>query len=405
MEGNNAIGARIRTFRESAGLQGQELAAALGLDPSAISNIERGKRHVKTDELAKIASALGVSPLTLLGEEGALPSRMPIAARAGAGAVAAGSTYRRLLAFTELHQVLAEAGIGARPLLDDVPRTDAMDWRDAATELSQWASGRLEVAGHGDERFSILASAIEDELGVDVVVESHPGDTLAGATISDPSFPVVFVNAEQPTPRALFTLAHELGHLLAGHGEPIALDETLAGSTDDEKAANLFAAEFLMPEAEVRRIIAEEGRGGPALAYLMHCFGVSFETLIYRLHSLREINTAGRDRLRSIGWRGLLNAIDRDDPRNTVSAEVRKSLAARQGRRPERRSPGWLVERTRQGYRRGIVSVRPLAGLLGEDPDDVLEHETARYGDPDLSFSGGIEDTEGDEAFEASPVE
>lgn len=405
MERNDAIGARIRTFRERSGLQGQELAAALGLDPSAISNIERGKRHVKTEELAKIASALGVSPLTLLGDEEALPSRMPIAARAGAGAVSAGSTYRRLLALTELHHILAEAGIGARPLLDDAPRTDTMDWRSAATELAQWASRRLEVTGHGDDRFSTLASAIEEGLGVDVVVESHPGDKLAGATISDPSFPVVFVNAEQPTPRALFTLAHELGHLLAGHGEPIALDETLLGSNDDEKSANLFAAEFLMPEAEVRRIIAEQGRGGPALAYLMYCFGVSFETLIYRLHSLREINTAGRDRLRSIGWRGLLNAIDRDDPRNTVPVDVRKSLAARQGRRPERRSPGWLVKRTREGYRRGVVSVRPLAGLVGEDFEDVLEHETAPCDDPDLSFSEGISDAEADEGFEASPVE
>ncbi len=404
MDGNDAIGARIRTFRERAGLQGQELAAALGLDPSAISNIERGKRHVKTDELAKIASALGVSPLSLLGEE-ALPTRMPIAARAGAGAVAAGSAYRRLLALTELHQILAEAGIGGRPLLEDAPSTDAMDWRTAATQLSQWASRRLEVAGHGDEQFSALASAIEDGLGVDVVVESHPGDVLAGATISEPSFPLVFVNAEQPTPRALFTLAHELGHLLARHGEPIALDETLFGSSDNEKAANLFAAEFLMPETEVRRIIAERGRGGAALAYLMHYFGVSFETLIYRLHGLREINTAGRDRLRSIGLRGLLNALDRDDPRNTVPVGIRKSLAARQGRRPERRSPVWLVERMREGYHRGIVSVRPLAGLLGEDPERVLERERASSGDSDLSFGRGIEDAEEDEGFEASPVE
>ena len=43
-------------------MQSQELAARLGIDPSAMSNIERGRRSVKTQELMKIAEALSVSP-------------------------------------------------------------------------------------------------------------------------------------------------------------------------------------------------------------------------------------------------------------------------------------------------------------------------------------------------------
>src|SRR5262249_15476381 len=53
------IGAQVRALRERAGFQSQELAKQVGIDPSAMSNIERRKRSLKSDELAKIAEALG----------------------------------------------------------------------------------------------------------------------------------------------------------------------------------------------------------------------------------------------------------------------------------------------------------------------------------------------------------
>jgi Zn-dependent peptidase ImmA (M78 family)/transcriptional regulator with XRE-family HTH domain len=403
MDEATALGGRIRALRERAGLQGQELAAEIGLDPSAMSNIERGKRQVKTDELAKIATALRVSPLALLDDH-SLPARMPVAPRAGKANPGAGPAYQHLLALAELHELLDDAGIGTTPALDEVPDLAGLNWQQSASLLAEWALQHLGVDAAGEDRFSALAAAIEDRLRVDVLVEEHDDDALAGATISDRSFPLVFVNADQPTPRALFTLAHELGHLLASHGEPITLDDTLVGITEDERAANLFAAAFLMPEAEVRNVIHERGRGAASLAYLMHHFGVSFESLIYRLQGLKEINAAGRDRLRAIGWSGFLAAIEGDTIRDAIPPEIRKSLAARQSRRPACRTPGWLVERTLDGYRRGVVSVRPLAGLLGEDPVDLIERQPWAATAGDLFFGDAVDDPAQDEGLEDSPV-
>lgn len=368
---DTSIGARVRTLREAVGIKSQDLAAIVGIDPSAMSNIERGKRSVKTNELARIAAALSVSPLALLDDD-SLPARMPVAPRTAGGLIGTGTAYPRLVALSELHQILEDAGISNESGLDGVPKVDAARWKAAAEHLATWAMTALGNVGAGDARFMTVADSIEDRLGVDVLVEGHQGDALAGAAISDPAFPLIFVNADQPIPRALFTLAHELGHLLAGHGEPIALDEDLSGRNEVERLANAFAATFLMPEHKIRATIERRGRGVEALAWMTYEFGVSFESLIYRLHNLQIVNAEGRDALRRVGWHGLLNMIERGDAADSLGPEVRRSLVGRLGSQPERRAPRRLVERALQGYRKGALSIRPLAGLLDEDPDLLL---------------------------------
>ena len=52
--------------------------------------------------------------------------------------------------------------------------------------------------------------------------------------------------------------------------------------------------------------------------------------------------------------------------------EKARTLLGRLGTRPEQRPPEWLTVRAFAGYRQGVLSVRPLAGLLGVDPDDLL---------------------------------
>lgn len=392
------LGARICTLREQAGLQSRELATHLGIDPSAMSNIERGKRAVKTDELTLIAEALGVSPLAIL-DESSLLARLPVAPRTDTGAQLESSAFEGLRTLAELHEVLADAGLPAQPLLDDVPPADAGRWKESAEALAEWATKRLDVQAEGDETFSGLIEAIEDRLHVDVLVEEHNGDGLAGAAITDRAFPLIFVNAFQPRPRALFTLAHELAHVLVGDGDALTLDFDLTARDERERLANAFAASYLMPARAIHAAIDEHGRIATALAQMVDRLGVSFESLVYRLHNLRLINAEGRDQLRTYGLRGVLAQVDDD--------ELVGRLLRRLGTHPERRPPTWLAVRAFAGYRRGAVSVRPLAGLLEIDPDDLIERlaqleEGAHV--VEQTFPGPGEEISDDELFSGNPV-
>ena len=60
------MGEKIKALREQVGLSQKELAAALGLDQSAVSLWERGKTAPTIGTLYRLADILGVKPGDLL---------------------------------------------------------------------------------------------------------------------------------------------------------------------------------------------------------------------------------------------------------------------------------------------------------------------------------------------------
>jgi Zn-dependent peptidase ImmA (M78 family)/transcriptional regulator with XRE-family HTH domain len=366
------VGTRIRQLREALGVQAQDLAARVGLDPSAVSKIETGKRAIKADELIRIAEALNVSPLALL-EDIPMLSSLPVAARRAGSSITHGEAYQRLLGLSELHVVLAEAGIPTSPNLWGVPDVFGLFWLEAATKLAEWAREQLRVEVEGDQRFDAFAVAIENRLKIDVFIEPYTDDPLSGAAITDRSFPLIFVNSDYSLPRSMFTMAHELGHILAGHvDDTITLDRELSGSNNDERMANAFAANLLMPEDRIREEIKEGGRKLSTLVDLTYRLGVSYESLVYRLHNLRLVNAEGRDSLKALHWQQSSH-VNNTQLFSGLSQDQVGRLQYRGAARAARRPPVLLLRRVYEGYEKGIVSIRPLAGLLGVDPEQLLD--------------------------------
>lgn len=62
------VGERLRSLRLSAGLTQDALAAAVGLQPAAISRMENGAIGTSLTTLGDLAEVLGVSPGALVGE-------------------------------------------------------------------------------------------------------------------------------------------------------------------------------------------------------------------------------------------------------------------------------------------------------------------------------------------------
>ena len=397
MDEKIGLGARIREFRERLGIQGQELALRVELDPSAISNIERGKRGVKSDELAAIAKALGVSALALL-EEDSLLGRLPVAPRASSGTLVKGDVLARLTGLAELHEVLAEFGIPARYL--DLSPIDTSRWLATAPEAAALMMHKLDIEATGEDRFLALVRSIENTLGIDVLVEQRETEGVLGASVTDPEFSLIFVNGNQQIARALFTLAHELGHVIARDGRSLILDDDLIARSDSERFANAFAAAMLLPEDEVRKEIPRDDvPDAMTLCRLLDHWGTSFETLVYRLHNLRIINAAGRDRFRSLGLRGLVAQIDDEN--------LASRLMARVGLTPARHVPSLLAARASSGYRQGVISARPLAGLYGVDPDIVsatMELDAAASLEEAVG-SEGLDNCADADLYDGSPVD
>jgi len=272
-------------------------------------------------------------------------------------------------------QGLLRARMGALPMSRYVgidPTPAAIDQAAALVdEKTTFRVGDITDRGLDLGTFDVVVcnevlSVVEDRLGIDVVCEPVPGGPLGmSAAVGDTR--LVLLNTAQDQRKMTFTLAHELGHLLADAHAPLCVTRTLSSSDARERFANTFASCVLAPAAELRRRLPAGQAGAPdALVAAFLELGMSWQALVYRLHNAGIVNAVGRDALLAEGvWQlaqrckdaGLRDQVQRDDRGPTFAY----------------RPPRLLTQRCAQGYLSGVVSIRPYAGLVRMDEDDAAE--------------------------------
>jgi len=102
-----------------------------------------------------------------------------------------------------------------------------------------------------------------EEKGIWVVVTGIVGnnthrkldvDEFRGFVLVDEYAPLLFVNGADGKAAQMFTIAHEFAHVFFGSSAAFDLREMQPAANPTEKACNQAAAEFLIPEKEIRRI-------------------------------------------------------------------------------------------------------------------------------------------------------
>ncbi len=149
---------------------------------------------------------------------------------------------------------------------------------------------------------------------------------------------IIFINSSIRLSREIFTLAHEIGHIILHiiDNQPfIDNNATIASGNLDEKEqeANYFAACLLMPSDEVERFIDLElldfeknGLSGMDIARIMSEFNVSYDVALNRLDSLGKIDSNQKTRLETertekrVG--NLLKSIGGNSRLNVASNEI-----------------------------------------------------------------------------------
>jgi Zn-dependent peptidase ImmA (M78 family) len=146
-------------------------------------------------------------------------------------------------------------------------------------------------------------------LGITIDLWPYPLKGLRGAYFNDQNGPSVLLAKSLPTDPLVFTMAHELKHHLVDREGGLSLCHDENQSAVIEIGAEVFAAEFLFPEAEFVQLLVEMkvGPGTCTPEHLVHLKKQSRTTLSYAgmVKRAERLGFMAVGRAAKIGWRRL----------------------------------------------------------------------------------------------------
>jgi Zn-dependent peptidase ImmA (M78 family)/transcriptional regulator with XRE-family HTH domain len=359
--GLDTLARRIKEALHAAGTSQQELAAAIGMDPTALSKALAGRRGFKSLEVALIAESLGVSTDALLADDDAdVPLRPALAARVqGDASPVVDYAIARAEQIRDVDALLDDLGRPALPLAT-LPALSAV--ADPVMQGEALAAAVRQQAGIADGDLppepEDFAAWVEEALGIDVCIAPLPNG-LDGLALRSGRLRLALISSGIAATRQRFTLAHEVCHLASGDAQDLTVDEDVFGRrTAEERRANAFAAAFLMPVRAIRGAAEGKELDEDLVVGLLGRFRVSLDALAFRLHNIGVVNAGGRDRVRTM---------------SSARIALRPGRAEDLQARNERRAPGRLLARAMEAFAAGELGIRPLAALLDTDPDRLLD--------------------------------
>lgn len=200
---------------------------------------------------------------------------------------------------------------------------------------------------------------------VDVAVTELP-QGVDGFTWQADGFRLILLSRTHVWTRQRFTLAHELGHILAVDAqEPMVEGRIQPGRDRDlsEMRANAFARNLLMPEEKImehfRRMTGRDSRlDQESFSRLVVAFKVSPSALAVRLREFGLIEADVHDRYRALTAENCHLHIG-------AGAEFQRQRAWAHAHQ----FPARVASQLFQAYEAGDTTLRPLAGLLDVDVD------------------------------------
>ena len=163
--------------------------------------------------------------------------------------------------------------------LDDDSASVAASMRRTLGVDGGWADGQRTWT----DALRFLRERVDD-IGIMVVINGVVGnntrrklqvDEFRGFALCDSHAPLIFINGTDAKAAQMFTLAHEIAHIWIGADGVSNFDALRPGSARVEQFCNQVAAEFLVPQTELRRVWADAERADEPFQDLARRFKVS----------------------------------------------------------------------------------------------------------------------------------
>ncbi|MFZ4767149.1 MAG: helix-turn-helix domain-containing protein [Roseimicrobium sp.] len=279
------IGERLKLARQQRGWTLEALSTHTQIPVSSLSEFENGRREPRLSHIEKLAQAHGLSAAWFFESEAA-ESAVVLWRERPESPDAVATIEGHFLKLCGWYKNLETWCNDHRPCMLPEVSSDRseFDWADVECLA-------LNVRNHlnlGQRPAFSLLNVLENTCGVRVFhFEFEPSGTAA-CTRSDEIGMAILLNVSSKRWRRNFDLAHELFHLLTWK---VFRDGNAAreASELEEKYANAFASNLLVPEEPLRAAVAAATKSGGGLKHaeifeIARQFDVSTEALLWRMH-------------------------------------------------------------------------------------------------------------------------
>lgn len=297
----------LKWARERAGMSVEDVASAMGKPADAILSWEKPAGATPTyGQLEKLAYSLYRRPIALFFFPA--PPDEPDAKE----------SFRTLPDFEidnllpdtrhairqaqAIQIALTELNLATNPskrlIFRDITLDPTADVASQARAVREYLGLSLatQVEWGGTERALEAWRAVVQDSGVFVFKRPFKQDDISGFCITDDEFPVIYLNNSTAKSRQIFTLFHELAHVLVHTGGVTKVrDEYIAAlsgvARDIELFCNRFTAEFLVPSVDFEGRLEPRSPINELVVGLAEHYKVSREVILRKLRDRKMVDS------------------------------------------------------------------------------------------------------------------
>ena len=279
----------IKWARERSGYTLTDVADSVNKDPGTISDWESGSSAPTYAQLEKLADKCK-RPIALFffPEVPQEPNLLDRLALRSSELEELNPKIRLLLRQATARQIsLMDLNLGVNPAELRIFRDLQARIDDSVVELAQQAREYLEVNVETQASWKNPTKALEiwrdrvEDKGVFVFKDAFQDEFVDGFSLVHDQFPVIYLNNSRPHVRQIFSLFHELAHvLLRRNGVTRGVK---IGGAEIERFCNRFAAECLVPSSDLEARLNFPDYEDAAIERLASHYKVSRPVILLKL--------------------------------------------------------------------------------------------------------------------------
>ena len=308
----------LRWARETAGYTVADVASALKKAPEVVAAWESGERSPTYVQLETLAYRLYKRPLALFFfpevPEEDQPSQSFRTLPSDELEAFFPDTRLALREAEAMQLALFELTEGSNPaqrkIFRDLRLPEEADVHDAICQVRDYLGVPLEEQVLWSDAGRALKNwrGVIQDAGLFVFKRTMKQADISGFSLLDDEFPVIYLNNSAPHTRQVFSLFHELAHVLLGANGVTKQDASYIVSLSPryrliEVFCNRFAAEFLVPRADFESFSGTNFYDDSVVENLAGRYSVSREVILRRALDCELVDAEHYER-KSREWAG-----------------------------------------------------------------------------------------------------